>query len=61
MNKFVLLASALALVSLSACSTTDQAARDAADDAAQAAVAAQVCCDANTERLDRMYAKIMGK
>ena len=40
---------------------TDQHARDMAQDALNAANAAQACCDANTQRLDRMYAKIMGK
>jgi len=40
---------------------TDQHARDMAQDALDRANAAQACCDANTERLDRMYQKIMGK
>lgn len=40
---------------------TDQHARDLAQEALDRANSAQACCDANTERLDRMYAKIMGK
>lgn len=40
---------------------TDQHARDMAQEALDKANSAQACCDANTERLDRMYAKIMGK
>jgi len=40
---------------------TDQHARDMAQEALDKANAAQACCDANTERLDRMYSKIMGK
>lgn len=39
----------------------DQQARDMAQQALDAAKAAQSCCDANTERLDRMYQKIMRK
>ncbi|AUB85095.1 alanine-zipper protein [Candidatus Thiodictyon syntrophicum] len=60
----------LKLVSLSAAALigatliggcTDQTARDMATQALDAAKAAQSCCDANTERLDRMYQKIMRK
>ena len=40
---------------------TDQHARDMAQQALDQANSAQACCDANTERLDRMYRKIMGK
>jgi hypothetical protein len=39
----------------------DQTARDMAQQALDKANAAQACCDSNTERLDRMYAKIMKK
>jgi hypothetical protein len=40
---------------------TDQQARDMAKQALDKANAAQACCDANTQRLDRMYQKIMRK
>lgn len=40
---------------------TDQHARDMAQEAIDKANSAQACCDANTERLDRMYQRIMGK
>jgi len=40
---------------------TDTTARDMAQQALDAAKGAQSCCDANTERLDRMYQKIMSK
>lgn len=40
---------------------TDQTARDMAQQAQEKADRAQACCNANTERLDRMYQKIMGK
>lgn len=40
---------------------TDQHARDMAQEAIDKANTAQACCDANTERLDRMYQRIMGK
>ena len=36
-------------------------ARDMAKQALDKANAAQACCDANTQRLDRMYQKIMRK
>lgn len=62
MNKIAILISALALLTLVGCAApVDQVARDAANDAAAAAVNAQVCCDASNERLDRMYQKILGK
>jgi hypothetical protein len=64
MSKFARLASltagaVLSIGLLGGC--TDQHARDMAQDALDRANAAQACCDANTERLDRMYQKIMGK
>ena len=64
MSKIVKLASLsaaaiLTLGMLGGC--TDQHARDMAQEALDRANAAQACCDANTERLDRMYARIMGK
>ena len=40
---------------------TDQAARDMAQDALNKAEAAQACCDRNSEKVDRMYQKIMSK
>jgi hypothetical protein len=52
-------AAVLSVGLLGAC--TDQHARDMAQEALDKANAAQACCDANTERLDRMYARIMGK
>ncbi len=65
MTKIVKLASlsAAALLSLSMLGgcTTDQTARDMAQQALDSAKGAQACCDANTERLDRMYQKIMSK
>jgi len=65
MTKFAKIASlsAAALISasmLGGCAT-DQTARDMAQQALDAAKGAQSCCDANTERLDRMYQKIMSK
>jgi hypothetical protein len=64
MSKIIKLASltaaaVLSIGPLSGC--TDQQARDMAQEALDRANSAQACCDANTERLDRMYAKIMGK
>lgn len=53
-------AAALLSVSLLGC-TTDQTARDMAQQALDTANGAQACCNSNTERLDRMYQKIMGK
>jgi hypothetical protein len=65
MTKIVKLASLSAAALLSASlvggCTTDQTARDMAQQALDAANSAQACCDANTERLDRMYQKIMSK
>lgn len=52
-------AAVLSIAVLGGC--TDQHARDMAQEALDKANSAQACCDANTERLDRMYAKIMGK
>ncbi|QVL46957.1 MAG: hypothetical protein KFB96_14525 [Thiocapsa sp.] len=66
MTKIVKLASlsAVAVLGVSllgGCTTTDQTARDMAQQAMDTANSAQACCNANTERLDRMYQKIMGK
>jgi hypothetical protein len=65
MTKIVKLASfsaaALLGVSLLGGCATDQTARDMAQQALDAAKSAQACCDANTERLDRMHQKIMSK
>jgi hypothetical protein len=52
-------ASVLGLSLLGGCA--DQTARDMAQQALDKANAAQSCCDSNTERLDRMYQKIMSK
>ncbi|QIK36723.1 hypothetical protein GWK36_00445 [Caldichromatium japonicum] len=62
MTKIVKMASisVAAVLLLGAC-TTDQTARDMAQRALDTANSAQACCNANTERLDRMYQKIMGK
>lgn len=54
-------AAALLGVSLLGGCTTDQTAHDMAQQAMDTANSAQACCNANTERLDRMYQKIMGK
>jgi hypothetical protein len=64
MNKLVKLASlsvaaVLTVGVLGGCA--DQEARDMAKQALDRANAAQACCDANTQRLDRMYQKIMRK
>ncbi len=40
---------------------TDQHARDLAQEALDQANAAQACCDRNSEKVDRMYQKIMSK
>ena len=40
---------------------TDQEARDMAQAAMDAANSAQACCQANEERINRMYQKIMSK
>ncbi len=65
MTKIVKLASLSAAtllgVSLLGGCATDQTARDMAQQALDKANAAQSCCDSNTERLDRMYQKIMSK
>ena len=65
MTKIVKLASLSAVavlgVSLLGGCTTDQTARDMAQQAMDTANSAQACCNANTERPDRMYQKIMGK
>ncbi len=66
MTKIVKIASISVAALLSAsllggCSTTDQTARDMAQQALDSANSAQACCNSNTERLDRMYQKIMGK
>jgi hypothetical protein len=65
MTKIVKLASLSAVavlgVSLLGGCQTDQTARDMAQQAMDTANSAQACCNANTERLDRMYQKIMGK
>lgn len=52
---------ALLATSLLGGCATDQTARDMAQQALDTANGAQACCNANTERLDRMYQKIMGK
>jgi len=64
MTKLVKLASLstaaiLSVALLGGC--TDQTARDTAQQALDTANAAQSCCTSSTERLDRMYQKIMGK
>jgi hypothetical protein len=63
MTKIVKLASLSAAVLGAALLTgcADQTARDMAQQALDAAKGAQACCDANTERLDRMYQKTMRK
>jgi hypothetical protein len=61
--KFATLTAA-ALISasmLGGCATTDKEARDMAQAAMDAANAAQACCNANEERINRMYQKIMSK
>jgi hypothetical protein len=40
---------------------TDQTARDMAQDALTKAEAAQACCDRNSEKIDRMYQRVMSK
>ncbi|HYN77245.1 MAG TPA: alanine-zipper protein [Lamprocystis sp. (in: g-proteobacteria)] len=64
MIKIVKLASLSAAAVLGATLMTgcaDQTARDMAQQALDASKSAQACCDANTERLDRMYQKTMRK
>ena len=53
--------SAAAMFSLGMLGCTDQTARDMAQDALTKAEAAQACCDRNSEKVDRMYQKIMSK
>lgn len=64
MNKFVkvvsISAAALLSASLLGGCATDQTASDAKE-ALDTANRAMACCNSNTERLDRMYQKIMGK
>ncbi len=64
MTKVVKLASLTAAALIGATligGCADQIAHDMAQQALDAAKGAQSCCDANTERLDRMYQKIMSK
>jgi uncharacterized membrane protein (DUF106 family) len=55
-----LVAALLGLSLLTGCAT-DQEARDMAQSAMDAAHSAQSCCQANEERINRMYQKIMSK
>ena len=50
----------LAVALLGGCAT-DQEARDMAQAAMNSANSAQACCQANEERINRMYQKIMSK
>lgn len=61
MTKFVKVASlsVAAMLLLGGCA--DQATRDLAQQALDTANSAQATANSNTERLDRMYQKIMGK
>jgi hypothetical protein len=63
--KLVSLAAAAALTAgiLGGCATTQQVeeAKALAQQALDKANAAQACCDANTDRVNRMYQKIMSK
>jgi len=63
--KFVSLTAAALLTAgmLGGCATTAQVeeARALAQQALDKANAAQACCDANTDRVNRMYQKIMSK
>jgi hypothetical protein len=63
--KFVSLTAAALLTAgmLGGCATTQQveSARALAQQALDKANAAQACCDANTDRVNRMYQKIMSK
>ena len=54
-------AAALLSASLLGGCATDQEARDMAQAAMDAANAAQACCEANEDRINRMYQKIMSK
>lgn len=49
----------IAAMGMSGCA--DKEARAMAQQAQDTANAAQACCDANSERLERMYQKVMGK
>lgn len=51
---------ALLTLAASGCAT-DETARATAQEALDKAERAQACCDANQERVDRMYQKIMSK
>lgn len=53
-------AALLSVVLLGGCAT-DQEARNMAKSAMDTAKAAQSCCQANEERINRMYQKIMSK
>ena len=63
--KFVSLAAVAVLTAgiLGGCATTQQVERPSAlaQQALDKANAAQACCDANTDRVNRMYQKIMSK
>ena len=63
--KFVSLAAVAVLTAgiLGGCATTAQVeeAKALAQQALDRANAAQACCDANTDRVNRMYQKIMSK
>ncbi|HSQ07771.1 MAG TPA: alanine-zipper protein [Chromatiaceae bacterium] len=63
--KFVSLTAAALLTAgmLGGCATTAQVeeAKALAQQALDKANAAQACCDANTDRVNRMYQKIMSK
>jgi hypothetical protein len=63
--KFVSLTAAALLTAgmLGGCATTQQVeeAKALAQQALDKANAAQACCDANTDRVNRMYQKIMSK
>ncbi len=65
MTKTVKLASLSAAALLSASllggCATDQEARDMAQAAMDAANAAQACCEANEERINRLFQRVMAK
>jgi hypothetical protein len=65
MTKNIKIASLSAAALLSAAllggCATDQEARDMAQAAMDAANAAQACCEANEERINRMYQRVMAK
>jgi hypothetical protein len=56
-----LFGAALLSASLLGGCATDQEARDMAQAAMDAANGAQACCQANEDRINRMYQKIMSK